>query len=106
MSEYIDVCLSCFDEDEVGQDFDDKVNEVFGYSEVMPDLWFGLAEKYNSQDFDEAIKEASKLYPDKIFTLHFHNCHGDEWQVWVKNGKEATYEPEIIWPTFNERDLK
>lgn len=72
-----------------------------------------LSDKYDAC-FDDATKwyrceenmiEYSKEYPDFIFLIEGKGEDGDEWKLYVKNGKSQTIYPEIIWAEFNEENL-
>jgi len=73
-----------------------------GYSDWVDELynfkWYGC---------EKDCRKVSKMFPDQVILVEGNGEeHGDVWQKYFKNGKCVEYRPKVIWPEFDEKDLK
>lgn len=55
----------------------------------------------------EDMKKISLQFPDTTIFIHGEGeDQGDLWDAYFRNGKAAVYKAEIIYPEFDEEDLK
>lgn len=112
MGVYVSIALGCNNEDVyVTTPECEKFERIFSDyirdgAELFPDLWTGLYEKWDPDEFEDALKVASKVSPETVFFLDIRVEDDDPCITYVKDGKSVTYFPTITWPEFNEDDLE
>ncbi len=87
---------------------EDILEEVTGYDweHVSGNTW-RTTDSCKWYSSDEDMKNFSKQYPNKLFILEGEGEEsGDLWKEYFKNGKFVHYQAELIFPDFNEEDLK
>lgn len=71
-----------------------------GYNNVFCDecKWY---------DHERHMKELSKEYPENLFCLHGEGESGDDfWRKYFKNGKVQVCRGSVVYPDFDEREMK
>lgn len=89
-------------------DHDGDLSYAFdaGFTVEGTDICFWGVNMINHGINQTEMVELSKAFPDALFILDESTGYDvDMTRYYWKNGKVATYEPEIVWPEFNPNDL-
>ena len=58
-------------------------------------------------DYQNDMKKFSKQYPDVVFCLNvIEECNTEFLDIYFKNGKMQVCAAEIVYPPYNENELK
>ena len=77
-----------------------------GFTVEGTDICFWGVNMINHGIDQTEMVELSKAFPDALFILEESAGYDvDITRYYWKNGKVATYEPEIVWPEYNSDDL-
>lgn len=80
-----------------------KLSEISGYQANDFQGWNSIKWYDHVQD----MVKLSTLYQDTLFTLEGEGEEsGDLWRAYFKNGKHVRNTAKIVFPDFNEEDLK
>ena len=89
----------------------DEYDFAFAFNESQPEVYgedicfFGM-NPINRGIAWEDMEKLSEKFPDATFLLDSKDEFGEQWREYWRNGKMASYTPEIVWPEFDENDLK